>query len=143
MQKKNQRSSLLFGGQNLFNSLPRQLFFVQEDFEEQDEFIPFFQIILVHFILLFKIVLGKTASAARNLINSSPQTEATTFALSSAFILLLWSDHTAVFSFRFAKKLTLLNSQRKLSQTDADSQIYAQIQLTEHCPCLVTLFLKG
>ena len=32
----------------------------------------FFQIIMLQFILLFKIVLGKTASAARNLINSSP-----------------------------------------------------------------------
>ena len=41
------------------------------------------------FILFFKIVLGKIASAARNLINSSPQTKATTFAFSSVFILLL------------------------------------------------------
>ena len=32
------------------------------------------------FILFFKIVLGKTASAARNWINSFPQTEETTFA---------------------------------------------------------------
>ena len=40
-------------------------------------------------ILLIKIVLGKTASAARNWINPSPQTEATTFAFSSVFVLLL------------------------------------------------------
>ena len=38
----------------------------------------------------FKIVLGKTASVARNWISSSPPTEATTFAFSSALILLLW-----------------------------------------------------
>ena len=50
----------------------------QDDFKEKDVF-----------ILIFKIVLGKTASATRNLINSSPQTEETTFALSSVFILLL------------------------------------------------------
>ena len=36
-------------------------------------FILFFQIILKQFILLFKIVLGKTASLARNWINSFPQ----------------------------------------------------------------------
>ena len=41
------------------------------------------------FILFFKIVIGKIASAARNLINSSPQTEAMTFVFSSVFILLL------------------------------------------------------
>ena len=39
--------------------------------------------------ILFKIVLGKIAYAARNWINSSPQTEAMTFAFSSVFILLL------------------------------------------------------
>ena len=36
------------------------------------------------------LVLSKSASAARNWINSSPKTEATTFAFSSVFILLLW-----------------------------------------------------
>ena len=45
--------------------------FAQADFEEQDEFKLFFQIILVQFILvqfilLFKIGPGKTACAARN-----------------------------------------------------------------------------
>ena len=50
----------------------------QDDLKEKDKF-----------ILFFKIVLGKIASAARNLIHSSPQTEATTFAFSSVFILLL------------------------------------------------------
>ena len=39
---------------------------LQDDFEEMDEFILFFQIILVQFILFFKIVPGKTARAARN-----------------------------------------------------------------------------
>ena len=48
----------------------------QDDLKEKDE------------ILLFlKIVLDKIASVARNLINSSPQTEATTFAFSYVFIL--------------------------------------------------------
>ena len=50
----------------------------------------FFQINLVQFILLIKFFLGKTASAARNLINSSPQTEVTTFAFSSFFYSSLW-----------------------------------------------------
>ena len=44
---------------------------------------------LDEFILFFKIVLDKLASAARNLINSSSQIEAITFAFSSVFILLL------------------------------------------------------
>ena len=51
----------------------------QDDLKERDEF-----------ILFFKIVLGKTATAARNLINYSPQTEATTFAFSYVFNLFLW-----------------------------------------------------
>ena len=50
----------------------------QDDLNEKD-----------YFILFFEIVLGKTASSARQLINSFPQTEATTFAFSSVFILLL------------------------------------------------------
>ena len=41
IQKRWQRSSLLFGGQNLFNSLPRYLF-APGRFEECDEFILFF-----------------------------------------------------------------------------------------------------
>ena len=51
----------------------------QDDLKEKDAF-----------IIFFKIVLGKTASAARNWINSSPETDSTTFAFSSAFVLLLW-----------------------------------------------------
>ena len=35
------------------------------------------------------MVIGKIASAERNLINSAPKTAATTFAFSSVFILLL------------------------------------------------------
>ena len=50
----------------------------QDDLKEKDKY-----------ILFVKIVLGKTASAARKLINSYPQTEATTFTFSSVFILLL------------------------------------------------------
>ena len=41
-------------------------------------------------ILLFNIVLCKMASAARNWLHSSLQTEATTSAFSSVFILLLY-----------------------------------------------------
>ena len=48
----------------------------QDDLKEKDEF-----------ILFFKIVLGKIARVARNLINSFPQTEATTIACFSVFIL--------------------------------------------------------
>ena len=45
----------------------------------------------VELILFFQIDQGKTASAARNWTNSVvPQTDATTFALSSNSILLLW-----------------------------------------------------
>ena len=51
----------------------------QDDLKERDEF-----------ILFFKIVLGKIACAARNCINSAPQTAATTFSFSSVYILLLW-----------------------------------------------------
>ena len=39
---------------------------------------------------IFQIVQCKTASAERNLINSAPQTDATTFVVSSVFIRLLW-----------------------------------------------------
>ena len=42
------------------------------------------------FILFFKIVLGKIASAERDRITSFPKTEATTFAFSSVFFLRLY-----------------------------------------------------
>ena len=48
---------------------------MQDDLKEKDEF-----------IIMFKIVLDKIASAAINLLNPPPpQTGATTFALSSVF----------------------------------------------------------
>ena len=50
------------------------------------------QIIIVQFILFFKTSQCKTASAARNWINSATQTAATTFAFSSVFILRLCWD---------------------------------------------------
>ena len=53
-EKQRQRSSPLFGGQILFNSLTASCF-ASVGLEETFEFIPFFQ-----------IVRGKTASAARN-----------------------------------------------------------------------------
>ena len=43
----------------------------------------------VYFVLFFQIVLGKTASAARNYLNFAPQTDATTFAFAYFSILLL------------------------------------------------------
>ena len=49
----------------------------------------FLYIILVQFILFFKLSYCKIASPARNWINSVPQTAAPTFALSFFFILLL------------------------------------------------------
>ena len=71
--KKRQRSSLLFGGHNLLNSLPRYLLststtrriglIAQGWLKEKAEFILFFKIVLVQ----------NSYSAARNLINSVPQ----------------------------------------------------------------------
>ena len=77
-QKARQRSSRLFGGQNLFNSLPHLMFCLGQ-FERKG---------LIHPTFL-QINRGKTASAARNWTNFVPQTDATTFALSSNSILLL------------------------------------------------------
>ena len=48
-------------GERIYSIPCRARYFAQDDFEEKDEFILFFQIILVQFILfniLFKIVLG-------------------------------------------------------------------------------------
>ena len=58
--------------------------FASVDLKEKDEF-----------NLFFKIDRGKIASAARNWINSVPQTDATTFAIASVSILLLWNRWTA------------------------------------------------
>ena len=52
---------------------------------------PFRQVANILFILFFKSSWCKIASAARNWIYSVAQTEATTFAFSSVFTLLLWS----------------------------------------------------
>ena len=68
--------------------------FVLDDFEEKDEFILLFQIVLVQFNLLFRIVLCKAVSAAKSGMNSFPPTEVTSFALSSVQILLLWKCDT-------------------------------------------------
>ena len=45
---------------------------------------------LIQFLALVVLRWLKTASAARNLINFAPQTDATTFAFASVSILLLW-----------------------------------------------------
>ena len=64
---------------------------------------------------IIKIVQCKTDSAARNWINSSPQTEGTTFAFSSVCILLLWwqtslAQCTSQVSLLTCKKHTLRNA---------------------------------
>ena len=59
-------------------------------------FVLLFQIILVQFILVFQIVQCKTASPAGNWINNAHQTEATTFAISSVFILLVCSAYCPI-----------------------------------------------
>ena len=51
---------------------------------------PFRQVAVIILILYFKSSWWKIARAARNWINSVPQTAATTVAFSSVFILLLW-----------------------------------------------------
>ena len=62
----------------------------KDDFEELDEFILFFQIIQVYFILLFKIVLLQNSWRGKELNKFfPPQTQAMTFAFSSVFILIL------------------------------------------------------
>ena len=66
------------GGQNLFKSFPRYSCFVLVYLKEK-----------VEYILFFQIDWGKTASAARNWTNFSPQTDVTTFDSSSNSILLL------------------------------------------------------
>ena len=71
-------ASVFWGcGHNLYNSLQRYLFCLGRIGRK------------VEFSLFFQIDRGKTASAARNWINSAPQTEATTFAFASVSILLL------------------------------------------------------
>ena len=89
IQKRWQWSSLLFRGQNVFNSLPQQQFCTRMIwrkgliapgwYEERNEF-----------ILFFKSSWCKIASAARNWINSVPQTATTTFAFSSMAADLPW-----------------------------------------------------
>ena len=78
--REKQRSSCLFGGQNLFNSLPLpRLLFCLGRFGSIGWFPPFSQ-----------IDRGKTGCAARQWINSAAQTDATTFAFASLSILILW-----------------------------------------------------
>ena len=91
-QKKKQWSSLLFGGKNSFNySTCRASYFACLWW--------FLRIGLIHTFLshhpgvhlIIQLILRKTASAGTNLIKPPPppQTEATTFAFSSLFIIQL------------------------------------------------------
>ena len=73
IQKTRQRSSLLFRGYNLFNSLPRLLFSTRT-IRRQGWIHHFIHIILVQLILFCLSSWCKTASAAWNWINSVPQT---------------------------------------------------------------------
>ena len=50
----------------------------------------------VEFILFFYKDQGKTASGARNLINSAPQSDTTTFALSSIILSFFYELNTAL-----------------------------------------------
>ena len=60
----------------------------QDDLKEKDEI-----------ILLFKIVIGKTASATKKLINSShPQTEATTFAFFCLYPSSMGTDNCSLWA---------------------------------------------
>ena len=115
LQKRRHRWSLLFGGQNLFNSLPRQLFCTRTIWRIR-LIHPFLHIILVQFfffsysilvqlILFFISSWCKIAGAARNWINSVPQTAATTFSFSSVFILLLWYVDKVVLTLRPSGKM--------------------------------------
>ena len=98
LQNTRQRSSLLLGGAEKIQFLATLANFAKGQFEEQEE---------VHqedtyeeqdeqdeLIPLFKSSWCKIAIAARNLINTIPQTAATTFAFSSVFNLLLYSNLT-------------------------------------------------
>ena len=67
-------------GGRLYSIPCRASYFSKDVFEEYDEFIFIFEIILMQFILWFK------SSSAEQLVR---QTEATTFAFSSVFNLLL------------------------------------------------------
>ena len=82
-------SSLLLGGQNWLNSLPR-LPYCAMMIWRKELILPLYQIVLVQFILFFKSSWCKEDSAARTWIYSFPQAAATTFAFSSVFIFLLW-----------------------------------------------------
>ena len=84
-------------GQNLFNSLPRELFCAGTILKNRmnssftsnhpGAIHPILQIVLVQ----------NSYSTARNLINSVPHTAATTFAFSSVFILLLWLTISCIY----------------------------------------------
>ena len=102
-QKKRQRQLLLFGGNTFFNSLPCYSYFAMDDFEEQDEFIPFFQI-----ILKFKQSI-QNSYRGKELNKFSPQSEATTFAFSSVFILFLcWGGIVPIHT-RFHQRWRIYN----------------------------------
>ena len=73
IQKRRQRSSLLFGGQNRFHSLPRKLFYTRKILRK-GWINPILHVVSVQYILFFKSSWCKIASTARNFV----------------FILLLW-----------------------------------------------------
>ena len=74
-------------GQNLINSLPRQLFW----FEEKDEFTLFFKSSWCNSSYCSNRPTAECCSKrGKELNNSVPQIAATTFYFSSIFILLLW-----------------------------------------------------
>ena len=74
-------------GRNIFNSLPHYLFCLWQ-FWRLGWFHPFLSNHpgAIHILYVVQIAQYKTASEARNWINSSPQTETTTVAFISVFI---------------------------------------------------------
>ena len=79
--EEKERLSLLFGGQNRFNSLTCKQFCTKMIWRK-GWINPILHIVLVQFIIVFKSSWWKITSATRNWINSAPQAAAMTFAFS-------------------------------------------------------------
>ena len=79
--EEKERLSLLFGGQNRFNSLTCKQFCTKMIWRK-GWINPILHIVLVQFIIVFKSSWWKITSATSNWINSAPQAAAMTFAFS-------------------------------------------------------------
>ena len=65
---------------------------------------------------IIQIVQWKATSTARNLINSALQTESTTFAFSSVFILLLWQGRTYTVCYLLVTVISIIFTDYMVSQ---------------------------